>query len=185
MTIDDSLKSDLGALISSRVAVRLHLIDGVAYYDQFKKETAENLSGKFGNLSEVNPADIHRRATTWGREPEVAVIGIYGAITMGESSPPAPFPIPFLGSDRVTGSETVVRQIRDAAEDKNIKAIVLRVNSGGGSALASDEIYNAVREAMTKKPVVASFGNMAASGGYYAAVGTSRIFAEPSTLTGS
>ncbi len=185
MTIDDSLKSDLGALISSRVAVRLHLIDGVAYYDQFKKETAENLPGKFGNLSEVNPANIHRRATTWGREPEVAVIGIYGAITMGESSPPAPFPIPFLGSDRVTGSETVVRQIRDAAEDKNIKAIVLRVNSGGGSALASDEIYNAVREAMTKKPVVSSFGNVAASGGYYAAVGTSRIFAEPATLTGS
>jgi protease-4 len=117
--------------------------------------------------------------------PEVAVIGVYGTIVTGKSSPPSPFPIPFLGGDRLTGSESVIKQIEEAVADKNIKAIVLRVNSGGGSALASDEIYNAVREAMAKKPVVASFGNVAASGGYYVAVGAKKIFAEPATLTGS
>ena len=76
-------------------------------------------------------------------------------------------------------------QINAASKDNAIKAIVLRVNSGGGSALASDEIYNAVKNAEKKKPVVASFGNMAASGGYYVAAGVKKIFAEPATLTGS
>ncbi len=185
ITIDNSLKSDLAALISSSDATRLHLIDGVAYYDKFKRDVIADLSRKIGGLGEIDPAEIHYRSTRWGRRPEIAVIGIYGTILTGKSSPPAPFPIPFLGSDRVTGSETVIAQIKAAAEDKNIKAIVLRVNSGGGSALASDEIYNAIMEAKSRKPVVASFGNVAASGGYYVAVGANRIFAEPATLTGS
>ncbi len=185
ITVDDSMKADLAALISARIAARLRLIDGVSYYDRFKEGIKERMEGAFGGLSEVDPAAIRHRETTWGRRPEVAVIGVYGTIMTGESSPPAPFPIPFLGSNRVTGSETVVRQIRAAEEDGNIKAIVLRVNSGGGSALASDEIYNAISEAKSKKPVVASFANVAASGGYYVAVGADRIFAEPATLTGS
>ncbi len=185
LSLDDSLKSDLAGLISSRIATRLHLIDGVAYYDQFKNDVRKSLSGSFGSMGEVDPSTIHYRSTRWGKRPEVAVIGIYGTITTGKSLPPAPFPIPFLGSRRTTGSETVVEQIRAAADNNNIKAIVLRVNSGGGSGLASDEIYNAVREAMAKKPVVASFGNVAASGGYYVAVGAKKIFAEPATLTGS
>lgn len=184
-SLDDSMKADLAALISSATAARLHIIDGVAYYDRFKKDVGDDLSASFGKMSEVDPAKIHEWATRWGRKPEVAVIGVYGTIITGKSSPPSPFPIPFLGGDRLTGSETVVDQIKAAVKDPNVKAIVLRVNSGGGSALASDEIYNAVKEAMTKKPVVASFGNVAASGGYYVAVGAKKIFAEPATLTGS
>ena len=70
-------------------------------------------------------------------------------------------------------------------KDKSIKAIILRVNSGGGSALASNEIYSALKEARKKKPVVVSFGNVAASGGYYVACSSDRIFANPGTLTGS
>ncbi len=185
ITLDDSLKSDLSGLISSSTAARLHIIDGVAYYNKFEKDVREETSKEYGNVGEVDPSKIHYRETSWGKKPEVAVIGVYGAITTGKSSPPSPFPIPFLGGDRTTGSETVIRQIRAAAEDNDIKAIVLRVNSGGGSALASDEIYNAVKEAMEKKPVIASFGNVAASGGYYVAVGAKKIFAEPATLTGS
>lgn len=185
ISVDDSLKLDLSGLISSSTAVRLHVIDGVAYYSQFKKNVVKKTSEEYGGVSEVDPSHIHYRDMLWGKRPEVAVIGIYGTITTGKSSPPSPFPIPFLGGDRTTGSETVIRQIRAAAEDNDVKAIVLRVNSGGGSALASDEIYNAVKEAMEKKPVIASFGNVAASGGYYVAVGAKRIFAEPATLTGS
>ncbi len=185
MTLDDSLKSDLAGLISSAAAARLHLIDGVAYFDRFEKDVRKEVLGTSEGNGIVDPEHIRYWETRWGRRPEVAVIGVYGTIITGKSSPPSPFPIPFLGGDRLTGSETVISQIKEAVANKNIKAIVLRVNSGGGSALASDEIYNAVREAMEKKPVVASFGNVAASGGYYVAVGTKRIFAEPATLTGS
>ncbi len=185
ITIDDSLKSEISGIVSPREAVRLNLIDGTAYYDEFKKDVNKDVTAAQGNLSEINPASIHKYETRWGRKPEIAVIGVYGTIMTGESSPPSPFPIPFLGSGRTSGSETVVKQIRAAAANSDIKAIVLRVNSGGGSALASDEIYNAIKEARAKKPVVASFGNMAASGGYYVAADVRRIFAEPATLTGS
>lgn len=185
ITMDDSLKSAISGIISSREAARLHVIDRVSYYDEFKKDVNKDVFGTGGNLAGTDPSSIHKYEARWGKKPEVAVVGVYGDIMTGESSPPAPFPIPFLGSDRTTGSETVVRQIRAAAADNDIKAIVLRVNSGGGSALASDEIYNAIKDAQKEKPVIASFGNMAASGGYYVAAGAQKIFAEPATLTGS
>ncbi len=181
--MDDSLKAAISGILSSREAARLHFIDKVSYYDEFKKDVNKDVSGD--GISEVDPSSIRKYETRWGKRPEVAVIGVYGDIVTGESAPPAPFTIPFLGTDRKSGSETVARQINAAADDNEIKAIVLRVNSGGGLALASDEIYNAIKNAQTKKPVVASFGNMAASGGYYVAAGVRRIFAEPATLTGS
>ncbi len=179
----DSVKADIAGIVSARDAAAMNLIDGVSYYDQFKKKMLERLSRSHGSLSEVDPWNIRYRRTEWGEKPEIAVIGIYGTITTGKSS--LPLPIPIFGGDRTTGSETVVQQIKSAAENDNIKAIVLRVNSGGGSGLASDEIYNAVIEAEAKKPVVASFGNVAASGGYYVAVSARKIFAEPATVTGS
>ena len=83
------------------------------------------------------------------------------------------------------GSETIVKAIDKARKDKDVKAIVLRVNSPGGSALASDMIWRAVARAKAVKPVIASMGDVAASGGYYISMGTDRIFAEPQTLTGS
>ncbi|HUI31681.1 MAG TPA: signal peptide peptidase SppA [Candidatus Acidoferrales bacterium] len=178
ITMDDSFKAAISGILSSREAARLHLIDQVAYYDEFKKDVS-------AGLPEVDPSRLCRYETRWGTRPEIAVIGVYGNIVTGESAPPSPFPIPFLGSDRASGSETVAAQIKAAAEDADIKAIVLRVNSGGGSALASDEIYNAINDAEKKKPVIASFGNVAASGGYYVAAGVRKIFAEPATLTGS
>jgi len=183
ITMDDSLSSALSGIISSDKAVVLHVIDRVAYYEDFKKDVSRIVYGGGGSVTD--PANIHKYETRWGMKPEVAVIGVYGDIVTGESAPPASFPIPFIGLGRTTGSETLVAQINAAANDNDIKAIVLRVNSGGGSALASDEIYNAIKEADGKKPVVASFGNIAASGGYYVAAGVRRIFAEPATLTGS
>jgi protease-4 len=83
------------------------------------------------------------------------------------------------------GSDTLVKALNDARDDKTIKAIVIRVDSPGGSGLASDVIWYAVEAAKAKKPVVVSMGDVAASGGYYISAGASKILAQPSTITGS
>ena len=85
----------------------------------------------------------------------------------------------------MVGSDTMVDAVNDAANDKSIKAIVLRVDSPGGSALASDLIWHAIENAKAKKPVVVSMSDVAASGGYYIACNANKIVAEPSTITGS
>jgi protease-4 len=109
-------------------------------------------------------------------KPKVAVIYATGAIVTGKSSNG-----PLTGE--TCGSTTMVEAIREAEKDDSVKAIVLRVDSPGGSALASDLIWNELRK--SKKPVVASMSDVAASGGYYISMGARRIFAEPGTLTGS
>jgi protease-4 len=108
----------------------------------------------------------------------IAVIYASGAISGGRSSNS-----PFGGE--MVGSDTVVDAVNNAADDDSIKAIVLRVDSPGGSALASDLIWFALENAKAKKPVVVSMGDVAASGGYYIACNAHKIVAEPSTVTGS
>jgi protease-4 len=83
------------------------------------------------------------------------------------------------------GADTLAKSFDDAANDEDAKAIVFRIDSPGGSALASDLIWNAVRKAKEKKPVIVSMSDVAGSGGYYVAAGASRIVAQPGTLTGS
>ena len=85
----------------------------------------------------------------------------------------------------MVGSDTIVKAVNDAAADNSIKAIVLRVDSPGGSALASDLMWYALENAKAKKPVVVSMGDVAASGGYYIACNANSIVAQPSTITGS
>ncbi len=85
--------------------------------------------------------------------------------------------------DAVMGSDTVIKHLREAEKDKTVKAIVLRVDSGGGSALASDLIWREVTR--IEKPIVASMSDVAASGGYYISMGADKIYAEPGTITGS
>ncbi|MFU8803365.1 MAG: signal peptide peptidase SppA [Bradymonadaceae bacterium] len=115
----------------------------------------------------------------WGTRPEIAIVYIDGMIVDGRSGA-----TPFSG-DLITGSETIARTLRSLADDDNVKAVVLRVDSGGGSASGSDVMFRELRRLTTKKPVIASMGNIAASGGYYAAAGADEIFATPTTLTGS
>lgn len=104
---------------------------------------------------------------------KIAVIYANGEIGMGK------------GSETEIGTENIVKALKEAAEDDKVKAIVLRVNSPGGSVLTSDIIYHEVLKAKAKKPLVASFGAYAASGGYYISCAADRIFAQPTTLTGS
>jgi len=106
-------------------------------------------------------------------ENKIAIIYATGGINTGE------------GSYNSIGSETTVKAIRKAAKDKNVKAIVLRVNSPGGSALASEIIWREINLAKQKKTIVVSMGDYAASGGYYIACNADKIFANNSTITGS
>jgi protease-4 len=119
--------------------------------------------------------------TTWSGETgdTIGVIGVEGIITGGGSISP------FFGA--TAGSDNITTLFRDAAKDDVVKAIVLRIDSPGGSAAASQEIYEAIQDykAKTKKPVVASMSDVAASGGYYVAAPCDKIVALPATLTGS
>ncbi|CUT05149.1 signal peptide peptidase SppA [Candidatus Kryptobacter tengchongensis] len=171
-----------GGMIPPR-AKEIGLIDEIGFYSEAKRlinKLANNRDDENVNLIKLDKRRYWDK--TWGVIPKIAVIGVHGAIVTGESQPPLPFP---LLDERLTGSETVVKQINSAVKDKSVKAIVLRVNSGGGSALASNENYTALKEARKKKTVIISFGNVAASGGYYVACSSDRIFANPATLTGS
>lgn len=109
---------------------------------------------------------------------KVALIRVDGVLVAGQSG----FS-PFEGT--ATGSDDVVAQIERAVNDADVKAILLRVNSPGGSAAGSQEVYNAVGMAKKRKPVVVSMADAAASGGYYISAGANEIWADPATLTGS
>lgn len=112
-------------------------------------------------------------------KPAVAVIYLDGAIVTGET------PMGLFGESGNVGSTTIRRRLALVRQDSSIKAVVMRVDSPGGSAIASDIIWRAARDLAEVKPLVISMGNVAASGGYYAAVAAPTIFADPATITGS
>ena len=118
------------------------------------------------------------RDVRWGARRKIAIVPVLGSIAGGknQSSP--------IGG-AISGAESFIAALSEAAEDPDVKAIVLRVDSGGGDGLASDLMYRAVLDAKKKKPVVASMGDAAASGGYYVAMGADELWANPTTLTGS
>ncbi len=114
-------------------------------------------------------------------KPRVAVVTLEGSIVTGKSGTS---PWPLIGGKHI-GSSSVAAVLRKLRDDPSVKAVVLRVNSPGGSALASDIIWQAVRDLREKKPVVVSMGQVAASGGYYISSGADAILAERNTITGS
>ena len=167
--------ANTGAIQTASQANQYHLIDGLRYDDEVKAEIIGNIHidptekinfvslGKYSKAVDVTPNDGGR----------IAMIYAEGEIIDGK------------GKDGQIGSDTYRNLIRKARLDKNIKAIVMRVNSPGGSALASEEIWREIILAKKAKPVVVSFGDYAASGGYYISCGADSIFAEPTTITGS
>lgn len=163
-------------LLTAKRAQALGLVDGVLHAEELDKKVSEWLPGASYNPY-YSPRD--ERNTEWGRARKLAVVPVLGTIAGGKSreSP--------LGGEAIAGAETVVRALQRASDDPSVVAIILRVDSGGGEVLASDLMYRAVLDAKKKKPVVASMGDVAASGGYYAAMGADEIFALPTTLTGS
>jgi protease-4 len=160
---------------TAKDAVEYNIVDGLKYDDEIKDEIKSRL--KLDKYEKINFISLDRYKETKnlkgsGNE-EIALIYAEGNIIDGKSEQGA------------IGSETYRSLIRKARLDKSIKAIVFRVNSGGGSALASENIWRELALAKKEKPVVVSFGDVAASGGYYISCAADSIFALPTTITGS
>jgi protease-4 len=158
------------------------LIDGTGYRDDVDKEVKAKLGYKeTEDLRLVKGSDYREvppESLGLDKGERIAVIYATGDIGSGksENSPTG---------DQSIGSDTLAKALNDARNDKTIKAIVMRVDSPGGSGLASDIIWHAVEAAKQKKPVVVSMSDVAASGGYYISASASKIVAEPSSITGS
>ena len=164
-----------GAIKNPQDAVDKKLIDGVKYDDEVKDEIKEKL--KLGKYDKINFISINSYFKAGGYKKlsgeKIALIYAQGNIIDGG------------GGDGMIASADYIKLIRKARLDKTIKAIVFRVNSGGGSALASETIWRELSLAKKEKPVVVSFGDVAASGGYYISCAADSIFASPTTITGS
>ena len=156
-------------------AVDLGLVDGLWYDDQVKDLLREKLGlEEDEDIPSVNVTNINKTAKSPNRTSanKIAVIVADGEIVSGESE----------GS---IGSKQFAAEIKKARKDKDVKAIVLRVNSPGGSVLASEVIWREMHEAKQVKPVIASMSEVAASGGYYISAPADTIVAQPNTITGS
>ena len=165
------------APLSATAALDKGLIDELAYPDEFRA-SLDKLGE--GDAEQTSFLDYARRGG--GRLPggkRVAILFAQGAIVRGGGGSD-----PFA-SEAMLGSADMARELRDLAEDDAVVAVVLRVDSPGGSALASDLILREVEQLRAKKPVVVSMSDVAASGGYYIAARATRIVAEPATITGS
>ncbi len=163
-------------------AKELGLIDGAKYRDEVYEELRKKLGYKEGDelrtISDSDYSEITPASLSLNNGSRVAVIYASGAINTGRSANSP------LGGTSV-GSDTIVESLKQATDDDSIKAIVLRVDSPGGSALASDIMWHSIENAKKKKPVVVSMADYAASGGYYISCNANKIIAEPSVLTGS
>jgi protease-4 len=158
------------------------LIDGALYHDDVEKELKKRLGYKDTDDLPITRAGDYRQITQeslgLNKGERIAIVYSAGDIVSGRST--------FGGSGQETiGSDSLVRTINEARDDKSVKAIVLRIDSPGGSGLASDIIWRAIEAAKAKKPIVVSMSDVAASGGYYIACNANKIVAEPSTITGS
>lgn len=185
------------AILTSADAVAHGFIDGVGYQGDIRDDLENYFDGVDEVRTNYNSVNLHslegnsalnffsmltqqgQRSARRGRDvARIALIYASGAIVEGESASNL-----FGGS--MIGHLTMIDAIRDAVDDASVKALVLRIDSPGGSALASDLIWAEVMRARDSKPVVVSMGNTAASGGYYIASAADTIFAYPMTITGS
>jgi protease-4 len=155
-------------------AVKYRLADALKYKDEVLSELKSRTGiNKDEDIKSVAIEDYNNGESSGSNNSRIAVVYASGEIAGGE------------GNDETIGSERISRAIRAAREDEKVKAIVLRINSPGGSALASDVIWREVVLARKEKPFIVSMGDVAASGGYYIACAADSIFAQPNTITGS
>ncbi|MFH1465345.1 MAG: signal peptide peptidase SppA [Pseudomonadota bacterium] len=157
------------APITPQQAIDAGLVDGLAYSGAHRRGDDDIITLK-KYISRVR----HQHKTT----PQIAVVHAEGEIISGDSG------TSMMGG-RYVGDEDLIADLRQAWEDDDVVAVVLRVDSPGGSGLASDNIWNAIEELKQEKPVVVSMGDYAASGGYYISMGADHIVAQPGTITGS
>jgi protease-4 len=177
LTVEDlnKIADEISVRIASD-AVTLKLVDELAYYDEVQSKIKTKLG--IGEKKKINFISISKyrkaaKSSIKTSKDKIAVVFASGDIVSGE------------GDDNNIGSTKISAAIRKARIDSSVKAIVLRVNSPGGSALASEVIWREVSLANKVKPVVVSMGDVAASGGYYIACAATKIIASPTTITGS
>lgn len=189
----DQVKSiiDQGPFTAAK-ALKLGLIDRIAYVDEvegaFTKDKKAEIVRNYGKPKSEEPdfsnpfamlSALSPKKKKESKADKIAVIYAVGGIESGKGGGGNPL----MGGGNSCGSETIVTAFQTAEKDPTVKAIVLRVDSPGGSALASDVMWRAIT--LCKKPVVCSMGDVAASGGYYIAMPCKKIYAEPGTITGS
>ncbi|GAB4146008.1 MAG: signal peptide peptidase SppA [Bacteroidia bacterium] len=167
------------ALRSAKDAADRKFVDGTKYLDEVIDELKQK-SGKGAGekpalvtLDKYKKARVKEAEKTGFSKNKIAIVYAVGNIESGE------------GDDETIGSDRIAKAIREARENESIKAVVLRVNSPGGSSLASDVIWREVVLTRKKKPVIVSMGDVAASGGYYISCAADMIVAQPNTITGS
>ena len=170
------LLANTGKIQTANDALHNKLVDGLKYDDEVKAEIAKRLGQSEKDKINFIPFGTYAEAADFRRsdgDDKIAIIYAQGDIVDGK------------GQTEQIGSEDFVNILRKARLDNDIKAIVFRVNSPGGSALASDAIWREITLAKKQKPVVVSMGDYAASGGYYISCGADSIFADATTITGS
>jgi protease-4 len=171
--------------LTAQEACDRSLLDGVCYED----ELAAHLGTPEAAAVLLPWAQVRRRLVRprrWHGRRSIGVISLEGLIVPGPSRRlPVPLPLPLPSASTQAGADTLVQQLRAAAQDKGLAAVVLHVDSPGGSALASDLIWREVALLGRIKPVVVYMGNQVASGGYYVSAPAKAILAQPTTLTGS
>lgn len=178
----DSLNAEVNkglAFVNSDKYVQTKLVDKLLYRDQIDSVFAAQLKVKKSELKMVNLSALAAQQTDdiEVKDGVVQVIYAEGEITQANVSP-------FAAGASTIGAGLGDR-LREAAEDDDVKAVVLRMNSPGGDAFLSEQLWHAVKQLRSKKPVVVSMGDYAASGGYYISSAANRIVAQPNTLTGS
>ena len=175
---------DEGPYWQPEIALERGLIDGIFYPDEFTTYVKDSIVKKNKNLNFANIDKRKKYNFNWkeNTKPKIAMIYAVGGIMSGKSNPGP------QGSS-VMGDRTIMKAIKDARNDDSIEAIILRIDSGGGSALASDqmwrEIYKTTNDSTNQKPFIASMSGVAASGGYYIACEADTIIAQSTTITGS
>lgn len=176
----NSLADTLTALKPTEFLLEQGLVDTLAYIDGMKTLLRTKLALKEKKqIQFVTPADLVADADSEDEDDRVAIYYAYGDIVDQEAANP------LSANQTVIATMPTIRELQKLRKDDHVKAVVLRVNSGGGSAFASEQIWHEVQLLKAEKPVVVSMGGMAASGGYYISCGANKILAEPTTLTGS
>lgn len=174
--------ADNGVFVANgKMLLAEKMVDGVKYADEMKAEVKKLLKldadKKISQLSIADMANVKEEGNDG--DDEIAVYYAYGDIV----DSPAAGSL-FSNSHAIVGND-VCKDLEELANDDDVKAVVIRINSGGGSAYASEQMWHQIDLLKKKKPVVISMGGMAASGGYYMSCNANYIFAEPTTLTGS
>ncbi len=182
MSVEDVRQlMDRDIMFSARDAVTAGLVDALAFNDEIRSRFNDVLESEEGTqLKTISIANYARRVRGRSRSDKISVVHIDGVIIAGSGAPASPF----SGASNAA-SNTIVKALRDARERTGVKALIVRIDSPGGFAPAADAMLREIELTAQEMPVIISMGDLAASGGYWIAMGGDYVIAEANTITGS